>query len=968
MASHNGGSDTGTPVNINKIVINSALKMMPDRINITHMNVGSLFSKIDVIRDTFMNSNVHIVMFSETWLKSNHSDKSVEIPGYYILRADRKRRQGGGVAVFVRNGMVARLVSRSDNGGTEYIFVEVILPLGKILIATVYKAPRVDEILEFGEVVGSLTDRFDDIIILGDLNEDMSKIVNGVCTKCATGNCTVCRLSLVLSDFGLDSVGNEPTHFTNGLRPTQIDLCLTNKLENVLCFGQLNTSYFQRSNHDILFVSYGCHMGNIVEASDYYYRDYNSFSMDDLMQKTVELNWREIFSLGSADAMVNVFNNNVSSLFEEFIPLKRSSRRNINDVNAWFHDGIRVALNGRDIAFRNWKRNGSEVSRSYYCHLRNRATQLIKAAKRRYFNNKLGRGLGSKKLWSNLKNIGIVSSSKVKPEFNSNEYNTYLESLNSSLIGVVSNDNHGFLVNDTINESENLFYFSNVSGVDVVEAFSQVKSGAVGMDGIHLRFIKLLLNFLLPYITHIFNFCLTTSTFPEHWKNAKVFPVHKGSRSRGVQDFRPISILPCLSKVFEKLIKCQITTFLENNHLLCKYQSGFRPGHSTTSAMLKVINDIRSGIDTGYVSILLLLDFKKAFDSVNHLKLLIKLRDKFNFSNSAVLFIKNYLATRFRCVEINEVQTEPCVVDVGVPQGSVLGPLLFSMFINDLPTVLNSCSYHLFADDFQMYHIFDPQNISEAVVDINNDLRAVSQWSDINFLRLNPGKSQVLAIGARLIELPELFLGDDILCYATNVTGLGLTLNGALNWRDHISRSVGKIFASLRSLWPHCRNTPRETRCMLVKSLIIPIFTYCAPVFCGGLDTVCRRVLTKAFNACIRYVFGLDRQDGTTGYVDRLLGCDIFNYYDYISCCFLHGLILSGKPTYLCELICQTQSSRTLNMRLPRHSSSQYNRSFFVHGVRCWNSLPVNLKRINTRKAFGTNCLKYYDSREIESE
>lgn len=199
------------------------------------------------------------------------------------------------------------------------------------------------------------------------------------------------------------------------------------------------------------------------------------------------------------------------------------------------------------------------------------------------------------------------------------------------------------LPSTSFNDTPLEFEFLPTTNSNILQIISSIKSNAAGEDGIPIRFIKLILPLIIDHLTHITNYCLMTSTFPDCWKLASVIPVAKKLKISSANDFRPISILPCLSKVLEKVIAKQICSHLHQQSLLYPLQSGFRAGHSCSTAMVNVLNDIRIKFDEGYVTLLCLLDFSKAFDTVNHELLCWKLQRYFNFSSSATRLLKSFL-------------------------------------------------------------------------------------------------------------------------------------------------------------------------------------------------------------------------------------------------------------------------------------------------------------------------------------
>lgn len=308
------------------------------------------------------------------------------------------------------------------------------------------------------------------------------------------------------------------------------------------------------------------------------------------------------------------------------------------------------------------------------------------------------------------------------------------------------------------------FEFSSVTEEEVARCVYRVKSNAVGNDELPIKFVKLILPHILCCLTHVINHCLTTSTFPSSWKVAIVTPVAKKSGASLISDFRPISILTGLSKVFEMLTAHQISEFISSNKLLSPLQSGFRAGYSCSTAVTKILDDIRDPFDQGHLTLLCLLDFSKAFDSVNHNLLCVKLVKYFRFSLTAVKLIKSYLSERFQKVKVGNNFSTLVQMYSGVPQGSILGPLLFSIFINDIFTTCSHARLHAYADDVQLYLSNRFELIQEVGYKLNDDLNSILAWSTNNLISLNAQKSCVLPIykdKISVFQIPTLLIGTD---------------------------------------------------------------------------------------------------------------------------------------------------------------------------------------------------------------
>ena len=297
-------------------------------------------------------------------------------------------------------------------------------------------------------------------------------------------------------------------------------------------------------------------------------------------------------------------------------------------------------------------------------------------------------------------------------------------------------------ITNTVNNGT--FSFSTIHPSDVQQAILEIKSSnGAGPDGLDIKFIKLSSHVLAFPLCDLFNLSLSTCVIPLMWKFAKVTPLHKGGDSLDVNNYRPISIISNVAKIFEKLIFRQLSKYINDFSLLTPNQSGFRPNHSTTTALTIFTNDIFSAQDNNRSTGAIFIDLTKAFDMVNHYILLDKLY-AIGLSKSAVLWFNAYLHYRRQSVSLNAVFSQPRIIETGVPQGSSLGP---SIFINDLPQISLDCQVHLYADDTVMYT--SKHDISEIQTSLQFDFNRIQTWFSSNLLLLNKKKCYSMLFATR---------------------------------------------------------------------------------------------------------------------------------------------------------------------------------------------------------------------------
>jgi len=364
-------------------------------------------------------------------------------------------------------------------------------------------------------------------------------------------------------------------------------------------------------------------------------------------------------------------------------------------------------------------------------------------------------------MWRNVKSLGVGKCRDTPPiHIPLNELNSFFTQCSTNAHQTQVEEYTKELLQTPCDiPQHDRFKFKPVTQADVLKVIRRIHSNAVGSDDIPIRFIKDILFALLPTITFIFNTSLRQSIFPSQWKSALVRPLNKTSAPTTCQDFRPISILPALSKGLEKIVHCQITEYLIEKKVLNAFQSGFRPRHSTETALLRITDDILLAFDKRQGTILTLFDFSKAFNCVNHKLLFAKLR-ALGFSEGVISWLRSYLSGRRQCVRDGDRTSDWEFVTCGVPQGSILGPLLFVLYVNDIHTSLKYCTFHMYADDLQIYIHFDPQHVNDSVDKMNADITEIVEWARKHGLKLNPGKTQPI-----IICHPRLRTSFDLILY-----------------------------------------------------------------------------------------------------------------------------------------------------------------------------------------------------------
>lgn len=911
---------------------------------VCHFNARSLNDqKFDYIKTVFDGTKVDVICVSETWFDPEIPDHIRNLSNYTLIRNDRvTSTTGGGVAIYCRSSLKCKILSRSDNNGIEFIIVEISDSNTKCLLACVYNPKRTCSFTPFFTALESFIISYEHIIVCGDFNVDLLK-----------RDSTSFQLLDAIAGSGLNVINKYPTRYAPNCSPSLLDLIIVSEPTNIILNDQL--CFDGISDHDLVFCTYGIDFSHSQVPSTFTFRNFKALDVEAFYIDASSVTWSDCYNLVHVDNKLNFIYNHVKRLFETHVPLK--TVRIQNEKCPWYNFEVKNAIKSRRKYYLKWRRSPNPTTWRQYCYFRNQATLITRCAKRNFFASKLNTNLSSKQLWKNLRDIGIGKKLISKCELDPNDLNNQFTQTNQL---ATSFEPKAGLLYDGVND----FCFETVTEDEIIRTFKSLRSEAIGEDGIPLRFLKLVLPCLINALTHVFNHCIVTSTFPIAWKAARITPVPKKPTPSELADYRPVSILPCMSKVLEKILTKQIIDHFTSKRLLSPYQSGFRANHSCSTAMVKILEDIRLEYDKDNISVLCLLDFSKAFDKVDHRVLCQKLEHYFGFSNSAVRLIGSYLCNRTQRVCVGNNFSAHTYLKMGVPQGSILGPILFCAFINDLPSVCEHVSFHLYADDIQIYLSRRIGLIEDLVFRVNEDLERISNWAKENGLVLNPNKSQALLISKKTYnhrDLPSITLNSAHVSFVDSVTSLGFKISRDLSCRDHINSVIARIYGTLRKLWVSNSFTPQETKLRLMRTLLVPIISFSEVVY-PKLDSLSEYKLRVALNDMTRYVYGIRRYDHISAFSKKILKCTMVEYVNFRNCIFLHRIIHTRTPEYLYEKIEFCTSSRTNNLVIPTFRYLNSSRLFFVHSIRLFNSLPVSIKRITDAVSFKTEVFKHFSN------
>lgn len=482
---------------------------------------------------------------------------------------------------------------------------------------------------------------------------------------------------------------------------------------------------------------------------------------------------------------------------------------------------------------------------------------------------------------------------------------------------------------------------------------------AVGLDGIPAKFLKEGAESICKPVTFIMNLSISTNTVPSQFKCAKVVPIYKKNDKFDVGNFRPVSVLSCMSKILERIVYDQLENYLKRFDILYEHQSGFRPGFSTGSCLIHLTDYIKERTSTGNYTGMILLDLQKAFDTVDHKILCSKLKS-IGLNPNSITWFKSYLNSRSQIVSINGTSSKPMDVTCGVPQGSILGPLLFLIYVNDMKSAIN-CKLLLYADDSAL--IVSDKDVDFIEKSLSSELNNVRQWLIDNKLSLHLGKTESILFGSikKLKIRPTLKIscdGQDI-NGSNSVKYLGALFDQTLKGQQMATNILGKANSRLKFLYRQSKLLDQGSRRTLSTALILSHFDYACTSWYSSLPSALKLKLQTCQNKIARFVLNLGQRShiGTLE-LQSLNWLSIETRVGQLKLNTVHSIFYNQCPPYLQNnftLVSHQYNTRSslLNYQIPI-LRPQINGTFYFSGIKLWNAIPNQLKVIENKQQFKT--------------
>ena len=521
---------------------------------------------------------------------------------------------------------------------------------------------------------------------------------------------------------------------------------------------------------------------------------------------------------------------------KHLIPRKKPARRK-TPRQEWITPGLIKCCNTKSKLYKNFKVNPSLLTELTYKKYRNKLKSVLKTAEREYYTNKLQFFSSDlKQYWTVLNGLLKGSAQEnIALNFNSNgahtsdplvivnKFNEYFSNIGQDLASKISatTDTFTSFLKGSFSNSFSLF---PTTASEIINVCNNLPNKAsMGLDEIPTNIMKKSIYCVADTLAHIINKSFKRGEFPDKLKIAKICPVYKGGVRNEFSNYRPISILPSFSKIFEKVVHIRLHNYLFKHSIISDAQYGFRSKHSTYMALVDLYDKVSKFIDERQVTLGVFVDLQKAFDTVNF-NILLKKLEHYGIRGSPLKWFESYLTNRFQSVSLNDVLSSPRRITCGVPQGSILGPLLFVIYINDIVNSSQYIHFILYTDDTTL--LFHAENFDKLIAKVNQELMNLSIWFRANMLSLNVSKTNFIVFGSRLTDCSRfnnsVYFDKSLITQVDVTKFLGVYIDRKLTWKHHISQLCITLSRKIGIMYKLCPTLPDKAVFSLYFTLILP--------------------------------------------------------------------------------------------------------------------------------------------------
>ena len=958
---------------------NEKINEHPIEFSTIHFNSRSMTKNFDQITAylSSISHNFSAIALTETWL-SPDNESLFCLDGYNFVNKNRLTGKGGGVGLFLRNELdyIIRNDLNSDFSTCETVFVEINVPKGQnVIVGVLYRPPKsnVDNYLTyFDSLLKRLSKENKQIYLLGDYNLDLLKVNSN----------KVLSIMNIISLYGFYVQINIPTRISK-TSATLIDniLANTNELQSGVLYSSIT------DHLPVFCFKKGCSKSYNNQTCTY--RKLTPSAIENFKKDLYRADWNECYKSDDVDSAYNSFIALFLDLYNKHFPLVTMKRKKKNK-RPWVTKKILKMIKKKNKLYKKFCTSRLASDERKFKIFRNNLITTLRTSKQEYYKSILKMNKNNiKKTWQTINKLLGKKKSTIPSSFNdngqtytdpkdiANKFNEYFINIGKLTSHSIPRSVKSFKYYCNIKNVKS-FFVSPVLASEILDVSKSLRVNASsGVDDISCKVVKQVIHAIVLPLVHICNLSFVTGKVPLKLKESKVIPVFKNKDPSKFENYRPISILPCFSKILERLMYNRLYRFLTLNNLLSNSQFGFRSKHSCEHVLIKACERILKSFKDKQFIIGVFLDLSKAFDTMDHSILLTKLK-LYGVRGVAYEWFSDYLSNRNQHTYLNNVSSETSNITIGVPQGSILGPLLFLLYINDLPKSSNVLSFYQFADDTSIFYSSNNQNHTFTV--LNDELANVSDWLKANKLSLNIRKTKWVnfnrnpnrgnsinknnensnsEIYDNTINVDSnLYIDNNLITQCSSTNFLGVTINKTLTWKDHIDNILLKTSRNVGLIWRLRNSLHKENLITLYNSLVLPYLNYCNTVWATNAKQSELERVFKIQKKCLRIATHSHYLAPSAPLFSDQSLLNIFDINKLELATFMFKFKNDVLPESFNNLFRLNSQIHNYNTRSSNKFhlwsvTSQNDVQSITHtGPRIWNTIPDNLTQLRFLSAF----------------
>ncbi|MCI0561137.1 MAG: reverse transcriptase domain-containing protein [Nitrososphaera sp.] len=937
-------------------------------VNMAVVNAWSIVNKTALIHDLIADHGLGLLAITETFVYEDSPDvhkKDVAPEGYSVVHQHRQKKpgtatpRGGGVALIYRNDIRVKMLKADPLKFTscEILLVKLTNVAKGVTVAIVYRPPRSqipDFITEMTNLLNSgiLGDRF---IICGDMN----------CPGPVNTKEKLNSLFLhMIEEQNLKQHVQIPTCRTGNI----LDHILTP--DDVSLVRDVSVRDVGLSDHFLVTckISEPIHRAPAVKVT---FRRWAKMDIDVFKQRLLS---STVYTAPAptANDFTTQLKADIVEILDDIVPIQEKTKRVGKLNNKWLSEEAVKAKQVRRQLERKWNSTRLEGVRIAYRKACKIANRLINESRKSFYVKSIQESsCDPKKLWQTVKGILHTNCSSCgdRPGLCAAFASATAAKIDKVKTSVMSGINNISATQTFTERSASTFLdlLTPTTEAEVSRIIKLLPNKTSPLDYIHTSILKSCADVLAPLITRLVNLSFTEGCFPDQFKLAQVTPLLKkhGLDESDPLNYRPISNLSTIGKIIERLCLVRLLPHVAATGNFSILQSAYRKRHSTETALLKILDDLYRIVDSKHAAVLIGLDLSAAFDTIDHSVLARRLENMFGVTGTALEWFRSYLSFRTQYVKVGTEQTPVTSITVGVPQGSVLGPFLFSVYVSPIADVISSygVKYHQYADDTQIYTAVKSGSDTVSIRNLELCSCAVRDWFLQNGMLLNPDKSELLLI-ARKANAQSFAGGSGVtvagsdITFSVNLKSLGVTLDQSLSFDQHVQNIVKASnyhIKALRHIRPYLDKAVANT---VACSIVTARLDYCNSLLYGTSVANIKK-LQRVQNTLARVVAGARRYDSATAVMKDLHWLPIQQRIIYKVNLITHRVLQEQQPQYLAELAVKHKPTRELRSatqnQLTRPSgltSKLGDKAYSIAAFNEWNALPSDMKEIKETKSF----------------